>query len=237
MIDVHFHCLPGIDDGPRDWDEAVALCRAAAAEGTQTIVATPHVLREPWINDDRNARRQLLATLNQRLGGSPRVVEGCELFFSGESLQLWELGEAGPVAPMNGRSCLLIEFAAAHVPPAAESVIYELALAGARPLIAHPERNRVLAAEPDRLRRLIDRGALAQLTAGSLLGRFGRDAARASVEMLRLGLVAVVASDAHSIRRPPELRPARERVEKEWGAAMASNLFERNPEALINGTL
>ena len=31
MIEVHFHCLPGIDDGPSDWDEAVALCRAAAA--------------------------------------------------------------------------------------------------------------------------------------------------------------------------------------------------------------
>jgi tyrosine-protein phosphatase YwqE len=52
MIDLHFHCLPGIDDGPRDWNEAVALCRTAAVEGITKIVATPHVLRDHWINDD-----------------------------------------------------------------------------------------------------------------------------------------------------------------------------------------
>jgi tyrosine-protein phosphatase YwqE len=46
MIELHFHCLPGIDDGPPGWDEALALCRAAAADGVETIVATPHVLRE-----------------------------------------------------------------------------------------------------------------------------------------------------------------------------------------------
>ena len=52
MIDIHFHCLPGIDDGPRNWEEAIALCRAAEADGVQTIVATPHVLRDDWLNEN-----------------------------------------------------------------------------------------------------------------------------------------------------------------------------------------
>ena len=77
MIDIHFHCLPGIDDGPSTWEEAVDLCRAAGAEGTETIVATPHVLRDPWLNEDRAERDRLLVRLNALLGGKPAVVPGC----------------------------------------------------------------------------------------------------------------------------------------------------------------
>ncbi len=42
MIDLHCHILPGIDDGPETMEGSVALGAAAAADGTQTIVATPH---------------------------------------------------------------------------------------------------------------------------------------------------------------------------------------------------
>jgi hypothetical protein len=41
-VELHFHLLPGVDDGPRDAAEAVALARAAVADGTRTVVATPH---------------------------------------------------------------------------------------------------------------------------------------------------------------------------------------------------
>jgi protein-tyrosine phosphatase len=99
MIDIHFHCLPGIDDGPRDWDEAVALCRAALADGINTIVATPHVLRDSWLNEDPAARDLLLAELNSRLGGKPEVLPGCEYFFSSDAVDLWEMKRRGPAKP------------------------------------------------------------------------------------------------------------------------------------------
>src|SRR5437762_1166188 len=41
--DIHFHILPGVDDGPSSMDESVALAAAAVADGTRTVVATPHV--------------------------------------------------------------------------------------------------------------------------------------------------------------------------------------------------
>src|SRR5436190_17272754 len=43
VIDLHCHPLPGIDDGPASTEEALAMLRAAAAGGTRTMVATPHV--------------------------------------------------------------------------------------------------------------------------------------------------------------------------------------------------
>ena len=41
--ELHFHLLPGIDDGPRDDREAIELARLAVADGTRRVVATPHV--------------------------------------------------------------------------------------------------------------------------------------------------------------------------------------------------
>ena len=41
--DIHFHILPGVDDGPSSMDESVALAAAAVADGTRVVVATPHV--------------------------------------------------------------------------------------------------------------------------------------------------------------------------------------------------
>ena len=68
MIDVHFHCLPRVDDGPGSWDEAVALCRAAAEDGTTLVVATPHVLRHQWSNANPIVRDRLVASLNESTG-------------------------------------------------------------------------------------------------------------------------------------------------------------------------
>ena len=235
MIDLHFHCLPGVDDGPDDWDEAVALCRAAADQGTETIVATPHVLRERWLNDDVGARDELVVKLNARLGGHPAVLPGCEFFFSSDVVDLIERGADSPLTTLNRSRYLLVEFPASWVPPNAESIFFELSLLGIQPVIAHPERNMDLARSPARLEALAARGGLIQITAGSLLGAFGRPALAASLEFYRLGLVDVVASDAHSLeRRPPLLGEARKMVMEHWGEEAARGLFETNPRAIID---
>lgn len=234
MIDPHFHCLPGIDDGPRTWDEAAALCRAAAAEGTKTVIATPHVLRGNWINDDPDVREDLVARLNALLDGTPSVVAGCEYFFSTDVVQLVERGRWSPLTRLHDSRYLLVEFPASDVPVGAEAVFHELSLLDVTPVIAHPERNAVLGREPDRLARLVSRGAVAQVTAGSLLGDFGRAAKVSCDEFFQRRLVHLVGSDAHSLdRRPPRLAEARAYVLREWGPAAEKGLFESNPEALI----
>lgn len=43
LAEIHFHLLPGVDDGPISLQASVELARIAATEGTRTIVATPHV--------------------------------------------------------------------------------------------------------------------------------------------------------------------------------------------------
>jgi protein-tyrosine phosphatase len=236
LIDIHFHCLPGIDDGPRDWDEAIALCKAAEAEGTDTIVATPHVLRDRWINDDPRARDTLIVKLNNLLGGKPAVLPGCEYLFSADALELWQGKDPrpGPLTPINRSSYLLVEFPADRVSDQAEAVFHEFSMIGVKPVIAHPERNAVFASNSDRLARLVELGALVQITCASVLGFFGKPVVAACNEFFRRRLVHCIASDAHSIeRRPPQLAPAREWVRKTWGAEAESVLFDRNPAAVV----
>ena len=43
FTDLHCHLLPGVDDGPATMAETLEYAGAAAAAGTTTIVATPHV--------------------------------------------------------------------------------------------------------------------------------------------------------------------------------------------------
>ena len=76
MIDLHCHVLPGLDDGVRTIDEALALCAAAAAEGVEVIVATPHVRY-----DYPTTPEQMEAALAQLVAAGPalQVVSGGEL--------------------------------------------------------------------------------------------------------------------------------------------------------------
>jgi protein-tyrosine phosphatase len=42
-VELHFHLLAGVDDGPRSLEESVDLAAAAVADGTRLVIATPHV--------------------------------------------------------------------------------------------------------------------------------------------------------------------------------------------------
>jgi protein-tyrosine phosphatase len=234
MIDIHFHCLPGIDDGPSGWDESVALCRAAAAQGTTTIVATPHVLREAWINDDPQARDALTLKLNTLLGGTPAVLPGCEYFLASDAVDLVERGEWGPLTTLNRSRYLLVEFPPGELLAGTDGILHELSLIGITPVIAHPERNRIFSEDPAALENLVERGALVQVTAASVLGEFGIAPLTASNEFFRRGLVHLVASDAHSLaRRPPVLGAARRRIRRDWGDEVETGIFESNALAVI----
>lgn len=234
MIEIHFHCLPGIDDGPESFAEAVELCRRAGEEGTTTIIATPHVLRERWINDDPSTRDELILKLNTLLGGTPAILPGAEMFFGHDLLDVVERGEAGPATRLARGSHLLIEFPSTYVPRGAEAAFHELRLMGVIPVIAHPERNAELAVDLDRLAALVALGAKTQITAAAVAGDLSPGLEEVVDRFLARDLIHFVASDAHNLeRRPPRLAAARAVAEREWGTERTSRIFDVNPELIL----
>jgi hypothetical protein len=85
MIDVHCHILAEVDDGPKSWDISEEMCRMAAADGTEHIVATPHANHR--YEYDREYLTRVLDYLRQRVGDSPRLSLGCDFHLSYENVQ------------------------------------------------------------------------------------------------------------------------------------------------------
>ncbi|MGI5823869.1 MAG: tyrosine-protein phosphatase [Dethiobacteria bacterium] len=236
MIDIHAHILPGLDDGAASTAEALQMAAIAAAEGTGTMVATPHVIRGLYDNTPRQIRAAV-ARLNNSLAAENialQILPGAEYRLEPD---LPRHLQAGRLLTINdtGRY-LLVELPSALMPGYAEQLLYEIQLQGVTPIIAHPERNTELVRCPQRLVSLAQRGILSQVTAGSLGGHFGPAAKRAAQKMLSSGAAQAVASDAHSIdKRPPALAAAAQEIETRWGAALARTVLSTNPRRIIAG--
>lgn len=231
MIDIHTHFLPGLDDGARTVEDAVAMIEMAAADGTTHLVGTPHCNERFAFSPERN--RALLDQLRARTGSQVTLLSGCDLHLSYENLQL-VLAEKGTYT-LNQGTYLLTEFASYGIAPQTLNVFHQLRLHDLVPVITHPERNPLLQEMGLKLvRRLVEMGCPVQITAGSLTGRFGHEPRAVAERLLGERLVHFVASDAHDTRRrPPRLSPARARVEKDYGADVARALFVENPRAAI----
>ncbi len=233
MIDIHHHVLPDVDDGPREWDEAVAMCRAASEEGITTIVATPHVLRGRWKTVGIPELESRIAELRRRVGDSPRLLLGSEYFFAHDVVEV--LNARNAIVPLAGSRYVLVELAANSVPPMIEQPLYRMQLEGWVPILAHPERNLVFQNRPDALAALLDHGVKTQVTAGSLTGEFGPQARQAAETFLRRNLVHFVATDAHNLtKRPPRVREARAVLDELAGSHVAESLMVRNPAAVVS---
>jgi protein-tyrosine phosphatase len=111
-----------------------------------------------------------------------------------------------------------------------------LHLAGLRPIVTHPERNPLIRTQPERLFQWLRQGCYVQVTAQSLLGRFGRAAQEVAEEWLEAGAVHFLASDAHNTTsRPLVLKEAFEHTAKAHGEDVAKALLVDNPLAAFEG--
>lgn len=234
MIDLHCHILPGIDDGPRTREEAIAMCRLARADGCRAMVATPHQRRGRWWNGDRGAIAGLAKDLQAALGTELRILVGGEVHVDSELLAEVEKLPEGGILTLAGSRYLLIELDERGRAGEAISLVHELAVAGWIPVVAHPEFIPWLAGDLELTARLVALGARMQVTAMSVTGDFGKGPQADTHALLDAGLAHFVASDCHGVqRRPPGLRRAYQMIVGRWGPDLAKRLVSDNPRAVV----
>jgi protein-tyrosine phosphatase len=234
--DIHFHLLPGVDDGPHDLDASLELARGALADGTGTVVATPHVRHDLGLTDAAEIRervREVRASL-AAADVALEVLRGGELghevveALADDELEL--LAQGPP-----GARWLLVEPPFNGIGEDFHAATNELRARGFGVVVAHPERSADAALDGARgLRRELRAGSRAQVNAQSLTGGHGEEARAAAWRLIEAGLVAAIASDAHGPSRPPALRLAhRALVAGGLPATAATALIETGPHRLL----
>ncbi len=236
MIDIHSHILPGLDDGAKNLETALAMARMAAQSGITDIIATPHVVDGVYDNSSETIL-QAVANLNTALKEHSipiHIRAGAEYRLEPDlprrlnARQLITLDEKGRY--------LLVELPASMVPDYTSRILYELQLAGITPVMAHPERNQHFIKDTALLNTLKNSGAIMQLTAGSLTGLFGRSIEKNAWRIIDSGYLTVVASDAHSTKgRLPSLKEAVLTICTQRGEGLSHLLCYENPWQLSQG--
>ena len=204
MIDVHSHILWDVDDGPDRLDETLKLLEQVVKEGITEIISTSHS-NHPYYNVNYQTVKNKVNLLHQMVieHSIPLTIHtGHEVRLSENIISNYQTNEIHTLA---NSQYLLLELPSTTVPFYTENIIRDLLKEGITPIIAHPERNKAIAEQPSKLEKLIYSGALAQITAGSLAGHFGKEIQKLSLDLIKANLVHAYGSDVHNATTRPFL--------------------------------
>lgn len=231
MIDLHCHILPNIDDGADSIETSLAMAKEAVRQGITHILCTPHHNNGRYENPKATVV-QAVALLQKELDKQQvdlTLFEGQEVRITGDLLQ--EVNDDRILFTDLTNTYVLIEFPTMDIPAYTEQLFFELRAQERVPVIVHPERNAKFREDPNRLLSYLEMGCLAQLTAPSLVGTFGKSIQKTAQVMVDHNLVQMVASDAHGVnKRRFHLKEAYELVGNE-----KAELMQQVAKDVING--
>jgi protein-tyrosine phosphatase len=204
MLDMHAHILPGVDDGPKNMEESIGLIQQAIKEGITDIIATPHAY-SPHYDVQKSIVLEKMMELRKEIQKRQLPIsihEGQEIRIQDTTVE--KLGNMESLSLAKSKYVLL-ELPSSGIPAYTVQIIQGILSLDKVPIIAHPERNRGIAEKPSRLARLVNHGAIAQITAGSLSGHFGKKIQRLSLDFVDSNLVHTYGSDVHNLGTRPFL--------------------------------
>lgn len=233
MLDMHTHILPGVDDGPSTLDESIRMLQIAEEEGIERIISTSH-FQSPQYSVSHEQVAKGIELLKQELIKQKinvALYTGHEIRLYPEIVEDLKKGVALSLAKSN---YVLVEFPSGEIPEYTEEVFREMLSNNYVPVIAHPERNKIIAENPNRLYHLVKHGALAQITASSLHGHFGSKVKQLAIQLIEANCIHFIGSDVHNLTtRPFYFNEGLDALEAK-GLHESLNILLENNERIIN---
>lgn len=235
MLDIHSHILPNIDDGSTSESESISMLKIAIKQGVTTQVLTPHIYPGRFDNTPKDIVKKFKNFKEHvnKIGLNIKLLLGAELHLTPHLITLAKSNNIPCLGKYMNKSIFLLEFPRNNIPVGYDNLIKWLIVQNYIPLIAHPERNTPFRNNIEKLYQLIELGCPIQLTAGSLMGKFGLEVQQFSEKLLLTGKVSCIASDCHNLKgRKPDLLNGFHCAEKLVGTQKATMLIKDFPEAI-----
>ena len=239
FVDLHCHWIAGIDDGARTVESGVDMLRGLKRAGFDIVVATPH-MRPGMFDNDKGALERAFAKMCPHIvdvDGLPDVHLSSEHWFDDVIFQRLLKGTGLPypdLAPTRrSRRGVLIELSPTGFPAHLQHRLFDLARAGLRPVIAHPERYQPVWKDDACLDPLLDAGACLLLDVCALVGKYGRAAERAAEKLLDEEAYEAACSDAHRPEDAEVTAEAIEALEERVGKDEAVRLLRDGPRGIL----
>jgi len=195
FIDIHSHLLPGIDDGAQTIEDSIFLMQELQKIGFKQFIITPHVMKTVWDNTSKIINTKLeLASIdlkNKYINLSVRAA--AEYFIDANLVTLFH---NEPLLVLK-ENYVLVEISYINAPLQLFDILFELQVAGYKPVLAHPERYSFYHNNFNEYKKLKNSGCLFQLNLLSTIGYYGVEVAKVSEKLLNMGLIDFVGSDVH----------------------------------------
>lgn len=194
-IDIHSHLLPGIDDGAQTIDDSVFLINELKNMGVSKFITTPHIFSGFWDNTKdkiETLEAQTISNLKDKNINLP-ISAAAEYLMDDHFVSLFQKGEILTLKD----NYVLVEMSYLNPPIQLYDIIFDLQVAGYKPILAHPERYLFYHNNFDEYKKLKNAGCLFQLNLLSTVGYYGKDVTEAAKKILNKGMFDFVGSDVH----------------------------------------
>ena len=236
FIDIHCHCLAGLDDGPSGISQSMTLCKELVRENIAAVIATPHQLGSyDGLNEAQTIRDAVIKhnEILKKEGIPIKIFPGGEVRVDERICRLLEDDKILTLAD-NERYILL------ELPHLVfidiEPILRDLVSMNIFPIISHAERIETFIKKPNILFKWLKHPIILQITASSLLGGFGKAVEKTAWDFLNYGFACIVASDSHNTNsRRPMLKAAYKLIAFRLGKRAAYRVCIENPLKVIKG--
>lgn len=198
FTDIHSHILFGIDDGAKTPEESEFLMKSFTELGFKSIITTPHTIKDVWNNTSQTitSKHSQVQELFPELSHSLNLQVASEYLMDDAFVRLFESEKLLTLKD----NYVLVEMSYLNAPLQLYDIIFDLQVAGYKPVLAHPERYLFYHRNFSEYKRLKNSGCLFQINLLSTVGYYGENVTKATDRLLVEGLVDFAGSDAHHLQ-------------------------------------
>ncbi|NOS91566.1 MAG: capsular biosynthesis protein [Cyclobacteriaceae bacterium] len=220
--DIHSHLLAGIDDGAKNWDDALAIILELKKCGITKLITTPHIMSDVYrntpeiIHENLRMLKELLAEQKIEI-----EIEAAAEYYLDEHLYRQVLDKQRLLT--FGNNYLLFETNFLSEPYFLKDFIFHASTQGYQLVLAHPERYGYMTLS--KAEDLKNRGVLLQLNTISLNAFYSRPIQKMAQQLIDKEWINFLGSDCHNMLQAAEL--AKTMKQKYYQKALALPLLNR----------